>query len=155
MRKRIFIITLFTVLALAACGKKQMKVVTLTPASDLNPGESIPLPEDNPQEVRQQENCVITFANMTGKDITGLNFSLGGEAATEVLKDGILRDGAFITWDGSALARIGSNQCADISVNAVAKDGTQMHFAPYTLLDPESTDLVLTRDEEGYKLYLQ
>ncbi len=153
--KRFLLLSLLMMFILASCGKKPMKVVTLTPASDLNPGESIPLPEDNPQEVRQQENCVITFANLTGRDITALSFSLGGEAATQVLKDGILRDGALITWDGSALARIGSNQCAEISVNAEAKDGTQMHFAPYTLLDPESTDLVLTRDEEGYKLYLQ
>ena len=153
--KRRLILSLMTIFLITSCGKKEMKVVTLTPATDLNPGESVPLPEDNPQEVRQQENCDITFANLTGKDITALSFSLGGEAATEVLKDGILRDGALVTWDGSALARIGSNQCAEISVNAVAKDGTQMHFAPFTLLDPESTDLVLTKDEEGYKLYLQ
>ena len=84
-----------------------------------------------------------------------LSFSLGGEAAREVLGESVLRDGALVRWEGEAMALIGSNQCADISVSAKAKDGTDMIFQPYTLLDPESTDLVLTKDEEGYKLYLQ
>ena len=61
----------------------------------------------------------------------------------------------MVTWEGEAMALIGSNSCADISVSAAAGDGTQMSFAPYTLLDPESTDLVLTKDSEGYKIYLQ
>ena len=155
MRKKLIFISLLAMLALPACGKKEMKVVTLTPATDLNPGETVPLPEDSPQEVRQQEKCVISFANLTGVDIESLSFSLGGEAAREVLGGEILRDGAMVKWEGEAVARIGSNQCADISVSAKAKDGTAMNFAPYTLLDLESTDLVLTKDEEGFKLYLQ
>ena len=155
MKKTLFMLTLLAMLSLAACGKKEIKVVTLTPATDLNPGESVPQPEDSPQEVRQQEKCVISFANLTGRDIVSLSFSLGGEAAREVLGGEILRDGAMIRWEGEAMALIGSNQCADISVTAKAKDGTDMSFAPYTLLDLESTDLVLTKDEEGYKLYLQ
>ena len=156
MRRKLIITICFSLmLTFSACGKKEMKVVTLTPATDLNPGESVPLPEDNPQEVRLQENCVIRFANLTGKDIKSLSFSLGGEAAREVLGTVLLRDGSVFTWDGDAMALIGSNSCADISVSAVAKDGTQMNFEPYTILDPESTDLVLTKNEEGYKLYLQ
>ena len=155
MRKNLFTISILFLLLLPSCGKKEIKVVTLTPATDIYPGESVPKPEDSPQEVRMQEKCVIRFANLTGKDIESLSFSLGGEAAREVLGNELLRDGSVYTWDGEAMARIGSNSCADISVSAVAKDGTQMNFDPYTLLDPESTDLVLTRDDEGYKLYLQ
>lgn len=155
MRKKLLFISLLAMLSLSACGKKEMKVVTLTPATDLNPGESVPQPEDSPQEVKMQEKCVISFSNLTGSDIVSLSFSLGGEAAREVLGDSILRDGALVRWEGEAMALIGSNQCADISVSAKAKDGTDMTFLPYTLLDPESTDLVLTKDEEGYKLYLQ
>ena len=155
MRKKMFFISLIAMLSMSACGKKEMKVVTLTPATDLNPGEQVPLPENSPQEVKFAEKCVISFANLTGVDISSLSFSLGGEAAREVLSGEILRDGSLVTWEGEAIAIIGSNSCADISVSAVAKDGTQMNFPAYTLLDPESTDLVLTKDEEGYKLYLQ
>lgn len=155
MKKRLLSAILLMMLFTSACGKKEIKVVTLTPATDLNPGEEVPLPEDSPQEVKLAEKCVISFANLTGKDIESLSFSLGAEAAREVLGGELLRDGSLVTWEGEAMALIGSNSCANISVSAVAGDGTQMNFAPYTLLDPESTDLVLTKDSEGYKIYLQ
>ena len=153
--KRYLLISILMMFLISACGKKEMKVVTLTPATDLNPGEQVPLPENSPQEVKLTEKCVISFANLTGVDISSLSFSLGGEAAREILGGELLRDGSLVTWEGEAIAIIGSNSCADISVSAVAKDGTRMTFPAYTLLDPESTDLVLTKDEEGYKLYLQ
>ncbi|MCR5249823.1 MAG: hypothetical protein K6E50_04385 [Lachnospiraceae bacterium] len=159
--KRIILILTLSLCLLAGCGKGGKKVVTLTPATDLNPGESIPDPAAVPQApvyVPEQEmDCRITVSNLTGRDLKQLNLSFteGSLGTVEILQGETLYDGRQVAWEEESLSVVQEKQGVRIGVRAVASDGSELSFSEITLPDLSSTNLVLVSDDAGDWMFLQ
>ena len=158
--KRIILGTVLLCLFLAACGKED-RVVTLTPATDLNPGEERPDPARIPQApvnvAEEPVDCRIRVSNLTGKDIKELRlcFSEGSLGTVEILNGKTLYDGRRFSWEEDSLSVVQEKQGVRMSVSAVTSDGSALEFPEIALPDLSSTDLVLESDAEGERMYLR
>ncbi len=115
-------------------------------------------PEDESPEVYIAGTGNISFANMTGRNLTELEvqFTSGEEQQTaEVLQGNKLYDGSLIKLDKGDYSILWESEGAGISARAVDTAGNVLEFPEIYLWTPDDVCFSLTQADDGYALYVE
>ena len=99
----------------------------------------------------------LAFANLTGRDLKEIyvSFSEGDLQNIELLQGSVLRDGAGVNFHIEQLSQLRGVEHLKLSVTAVASDDTRMEFPAIAIWDISATNIVLTKEDDQYTMYLE
>lgn len=103
------------------------------------------------------DNNIIEFSNISGQDIDKLyiTFSAGNINNLEVLGVSDLKNGFGFKYGITDMASLKSAGIVTLSITAKSSKGEDMDFGSMEIIDVTDLSVVLSKNSDGYHMYLE